>query len=71
MTPLSPRVGQSGRDLPSLGSPIPPSVDRAELAAFLRHARAALAPAAAGLVDNGRRRTPGLRRQEVAELAGV
>jgi transcriptional regulator with XRE-family HTH domain len=47
------------------------SVDRAELAAFLRRRRAAVSPADAGLPAGPRRRTPGLRRQEVAQLAGM
>ncbi len=42
-----------------------------ELAAFLRDRRERIAPAEAGLPGGGRRRTPGLRREEVAELAGV
>ena len=42
-----------------------------ELGEFLRARREALRPADVGLVDNGRRRTPGLRREEVAALAGV
>ena len=41
------------------------------LADFLRARRAALHPADVGLPDTGRRRTPGLRREEVAALAGV
>lgn len=45
--------------------------DRAELAAFLRHRRARVQPADVGLATGPRRRTPGLRRQEVAELAGM
>lgn len=44
---------------------------RAELADFLRARRAAVQPADVGLPDGGRRRTPGLRREEVAMLAGV
>jgi transcriptional regulator with XRE-family HTH domain len=44
---------------------------RAELAAFLRARRARLSPRDAGLPEVGRRRTPGLRRQEVAQLAGM
>ncbi|MFD5176209.1 helix-turn-helix transcriptional regulator [Nocardia sp. NPDC058379] len=44
---------------------------REELAAFLRTRRAALRPADVGLPDIGPRRTPGLRRQEVAQLAGI
>jgi transcriptional regulator with XRE-family HTH domain len=45
---------------------------RDELRAFLRSRRARLSPAAVGLPENGgRRRTPGLRREELAALAGV
>jgi transcriptional regulator with XRE-family HTH domain len=44
---------------------------RAELADFLKARRAALQPADVGLPGCGRRRTPGLRREEVAQLAGV
>lgn len=47
-------------------------MDRTELAAFLRAQRARLQPEEVGvLVDGKRRRTPGLRREEVARLAGV
>jgi transcriptional regulator with XRE-family HTH domain len=43
-----------------------------ELAAFLRTRRERLTPGDVGLPDRGRqRRTPGLRREEVAELASV
>ncbi len=45
--------------------------NRAELAAFLRARRARVSPRDAGLPEMGRRRTPGLRRQEVAQLAGM
>ncbi|TWD83512.1 helix-turn-helix protein [Kribbella amoyensis] len=41
-----------------------------ELGAFLRERRHRLTPATVGLPD-GPRRTPGLRREEVAELAGL
>lgn len=44
---------------------------RADLAAFLRSRRERLAPEDVGLPGGGRRRTPGLRREEVAALAGV
>jgi len=44
---------------------------RAELADFLRRRRASLQPADVGLRAGGRRRTPGLRREEVAQIAGV
>jgi len=46
-------------------------VRRTELAAFLRARRAGLRPHDVGLPDAARRRTPGLRRQEVAQLAGI
>ncbi|NRQ40497.1 helix-turn-helix domain-containing protein [Nonomuraea sp. NN258] len=45
--------------------------DRDGLAAFLRSRRARLTPAGAGLAAAGRRRVPGLRREEVAQLAGI
>ncbi|MFF8282807.1 helix-turn-helix transcriptional regulator [Streptomyces albus] len=44
---------------------------RAELARFLRSRRAGLRPQDVGLSAGGLRRTPGLRREEVAELAHV
>jgi transcriptional regulator with XRE-family HTH domain len=46
-------------------------VNRTELAAFLRTRRMRLSPGDVGLPGGQRRRTPGLRRQEVAELAGL
>jgi transcriptional regulator with XRE-family HTH domain len=47
------------------------TLNRDELAAFLRARRARVSPRDAGLPEVGRRRTPGLRRQEVAQLAGI
>jgi transcriptional regulator with XRE-family HTH domain len=44
---------------------------RLEIAAFLRMRRACVTPDEVGLPGGGRRRTPGLRREEVAALAGV
>jgi len=44
-------------------------VDRAALAGFLRHRREALRPEDVGLPPSARRRTPGLRREDVAALA--
>ncbi|HET9051797.1 MAG TPA: helix-turn-helix transcriptional regulator, partial [Candidatus Dormibacteraeota bacterium] len=41
------------------------------LASFLRTRRDRITPEAAGLPNGHRRRTPGLRREEVAQLAGV
>jgi transcriptional regulator with XRE-family HTH domain len=46
-------------------------VNRAELADFLRRGRARLDPADVGLPPGARRRTAGLRREEVASLAGM
>ncbi|MFF0478747.1 helix-turn-helix transcriptional regulator [Streptomyces sp. NPDC004284] len=44
---------------------------RGELRDFLRSRRARITPEDVGLPGGGRRRTPGLRREEVAVLAGV
>jgi transcriptional regulator with XRE-family HTH domain len=41
------------------------------VAEYLRARREQLQPADVGLPDSGRRRTPGLRREEVATLAGI
>jgi transcriptional regulator with XRE-family HTH domain len=56
----------------------PAAIDRAEaperrreLAAFLRSRRERIQPDEVGFAPGGRRRTPGLRREEVAQLAGV
>ena len=46
-------------------------IDRDGLADFLRRRREVLRPADVGLPDGARRRTPGLRREEVAQLAGM
>jgi transcriptional regulator with XRE-family HTH domain len=46
-------------------------IDRAQLGDFLRRRREGLSPAAAGLPAGNRRRTPGLRRDEVAALANM
>ncbi|MEU3984271.1 helix-turn-helix transcriptional regulator [Streptomyces sp. NPDC026672] len=54
--------------------PAPPAdhrVRRRELASFLRSRRERISPEQAGLPLTGRRRTPGLRREEVAQLAGM
>lgn len=48
-----------------------PHVRRADLAEFLRERRHAVQPADVGLTPGARRRTAGLRREEVALLAGV
>jgi transcriptional regulator with XRE-family HTH domain len=44
-------------------------MDRQELARFLRSRRERIAPADVGLPAGRRRRTPGLRREEVAQIA--
>ncbi|KPM54712.1 XRE family transcriptional regulator [Frankia sp. R43] len=46
-------------------------MQRDELADFLRRRREAIRPAEVGLADGPRRRTTGLRREEVAMLAGM
>jgi len=46
-------------------------MDRPQFADFLRRSRSRLTPADVGLPDGARRRTPGLRREEVAQLAGM
>jgi transcriptional regulator with XRE-family HTH domain len=46
-------------------------MDRAQLADFLRRRRDALRPADVGLASGPRRRTEGLRREEVAALCGM
>jgi transcriptional regulator with XRE-family HTH domain len=60
--PLPPPAGRTA---------VPDTLRRRELADFLRSRRERLAPADVGLPAGGRRRTPGLRREEVAQLAGV
>ncbi|MGI5169120.1 helix-turn-helix transcriptional regulator [Spirillospora sp. CA-253888] len=52
-------------------NPSVPDRRREELRDFLRTRRARLTPADVGMPEAGRRRTPGLRREEVAVLAGV
>ncbi|GAB3981869.1 helix-turn-helix transcriptional regulator [Actinoallomurus acanthiterrae] len=46
-------------------------VQRDQLADFLRRRREAIRPAEVGIADGPRRRTAGLRREEVAMLAGM
>lgn len=46
-------------------------IDRAALADFLRRSRERIEPAAVGLPPRSRTRTPGLRREDVAQLAGI
>lgn len=44
---------------------------REELSEFLKSRRGRIAPTTVGLPNGRRRRTPGLRREEVADLAGI
>ncbi|WP_229379337.1 helix-turn-helix transcriptional regulator [Streptomyces sp. VRA16 Mangrove soil] len=46
-------------------------MNRAELADFLRRSRERLRPEEVGLTAGPRRRTPGLRREELSQLAGM
>ncbi|NVI04581.1 helix-turn-helix transcriptional regulator [Paraburkholderia youngii] len=48
-----------------------PASRRSEFGDFLRSRREKLSPASGRLGSGRRRRTPGLRREEVAELAGI
>jgi transcriptional regulator with XRE-family HTH domain len=54
-----------------MASPVQFDSRRRELSGFLRSRRERITPDQVGLVAAGRRRTPGLRREEVAQLAGV
>src|SRR5918996_2064822 len=58
-------------DLPDGLATLPDAIRRREMAAFLRSRRERLTPHQMELPITGRRRTPGLRREEVAQLAGV
>jgi transcriptional regulator with XRE-family HTH domain len=49
----------------------PPPTRREQFAEFLRQRREQTSPESVGLPADGRRRTPGLRREEVSVLAGV
>ena len=57
-----------GRDRPGRNNG---GVDRSQLADFLRRRREALQPEDVGLSAGPRRRTPGLRREDVAALTGM
>jgi len=56
-----------------MSSPHPERTDahRRQLSEFLKNCRQRLTPDELGLPSGGRRRTPGLRREDVAALAGV
>jgi transcriptional regulator with XRE-family HTH domain len=75
---LTPKRSDNGSGPAGVRTPSTPSGKAAngerrrhELADFLRTKRSSLQPEDVGLPDGGRRRTPGLRREEVALLAGV
>lgn len=54
-----------------LSTPASDDLRQRELGAFLRSRRERLTPAQVGLPEGARRRTPGLRREELAMIAGV
>lgn len=60
-----------GVDEEAVGARQSDALRRRELAVFLRSRRERITPEQVGLPVTGRRRTPGLRREEVAQLAGV
>jgi transcriptional regulator with XRE-family HTH domain len=64
------RFGQNGQVTATTASE-QTNLRRSELGAFLKARRAELQPAQVGLPPGNRRRTSGLRREEVALLAGV
>jgi hypothetical protein len=59
-----------GRNGNGVRNGAPGAQRRTELAEFLRARRGRISPADVGLPLGLRRRTPGLRREEVAQLAG-
>ncbi|MER5277433.1 helix-turn-helix domain-containing protein [Streptomyces sp. NPDC002809] len=63
-----PEAPEPQRELPD---PPEPEIRRHELADFLRSRRERITPEQVGLVRGRRRRTPGLRREEVAQLSAV
>lgn len=65
-----PAEGKAARDYPTRAS-CWDRVDRARLSEFLRSRRDARQPEEVGLPRGQRRRAPGLRRDEVAELSGI
>ncbi|GAA3446718.1 helix-turn-helix transcriptional regulator [Planomonospora venezuelensis] len=69
--PLPPSGPRPGVRPDAPGAVDRPRARRTELAAFLRSRRERIGPADVGLAPGLRRRTPGLRREEVAQLAGV
>src|SRR5260370_37615034 len=51
--------------------PMTPATQRRTLGDFLRTHRVRLSPVGLGMASSGRRRTPGLRREEVAQACGM
>ena len=60
---MTPTTQGSGRSVEGMDN-------RSEVRDFLASRRARLSPEEAGLISYGARRVPGLRRAEVAQLAG-
>jgi transcriptional regulator with XRE-family HTH domain len=70
-TASDPPIDNNDRRVPVREIAASGQLRRDELAHFLRSRRTALLPEEVGLPGGGRRRTPGLRREEVAQLAGM
>ncbi|WP_078969761.1 helix-turn-helix transcriptional regulator [Streptomyces natalensis] len=69
---VGPGTAGPGAAVPPYGAaPGDDTARRAELAAFLRSRRERITPEQVGLPRGARRRTPGLRREEVAHLGAV
>jgi transcriptional regulator with XRE-family HTH domain len=64
-------TGTGGTGTGSTGGGPAGAARRTELAAFLRARRERITPEDVGLLPGARRRTAGLRREELAQLAGV
>ncbi|MFD8566303.1 helix-turn-helix transcriptional regulator [Streptomyces sp. NPDC059639] len=62
---------QDVRGIPAIQDVRPTEIRRHELAGFLRSRRERITPEDVGLPRGPRRRTPGLRREEVAHLSAV
>ena len=71
MTGATTTAGTTGATATAGTASTPETRRRAELRDFLIGRRAQVSPEQAGMPAGGRRRTPGLRREEVAVLAGV
>jgi transcriptional regulator with XRE-family HTH domain len=70
-TAARPATATAARPATRGAGPSPDELRRRELAEFLRSRRERIPPQQVGVALNGRRRTPGLRREEVALLSGV